>query len=328
MLRVVFAASAAVLLCAGPARADISADLKFCAGLKVGKERLACYDAAARIEKHNSPKVAARISPPAVASNAMAYAPSLSPQKSRFEGAYAGLTAGYEIPMTAARSGWTYNVPPDSLSGPKIGAVAGYNVTNDRFLAGIELRGQYLNSKNSAADLYEYGSPALPRLIGGCSMGCGLGSGTMAWPGPINLNTSQLQRLEIDRRWQADISVRGGVVVQDWLVFAKAGLGAEETRTRYTMDQSGTKTCVNPTVTAEQDGQITNYFATGCGSILSGPVTVSTTWQLTPIAIFGLGVERNFGDYFARAEAEMTAHLVSGAAYYTPAVNLTAGYRF
>lgn len=327
MLKTILAASAAVFIFSGTAHADISADLKFCAGLKVSKERLACYDAAARIEKHSDRKVVTRTVPAAPVSNAMAYSPPPALPKSRFDGAYVGVTAGYEIPMTAARNGWTYSVPPDSLSGPKFGAVVGYNVTSDRFLAGIELRGQYLNSNNSASSLYKYGSPNLPHLLGGC-YGCTPTSGTMTWPGSINLNTSQLQKLEIDRRWQADISVRGGVIVQDWLIFAKAGLGAEETRTRYTMDQSGSKNCINPIVTLETIGMLTNYIATGCGSISSGPVTVSTSWQLTPIAIFGLGVERNFGDYFARAEAEMTAHLVSGGAYYTPSVNLTAGYRF
>lgn len=325
MFRAIFAATAAVFILTGSARADISADLKFCAGLKISKERLACYDAAARIEKYSDRKATTRIASVEPPSSATAYAPRSVAPKSRFNGAYAGLTAGYEFAMTDARSYWAYDVPNDSLRGPKFGAVAGYNVTGDQFLAGIELRGQYLNSKNSASSLSEYGTPGLPHYLGGC-WDCG--PRTLTWSGPIGLNSSMLQRLEIDRRWQADISIRGGVIVQDWLVFAKAGLGAEEIRSVYTMDQSGSKTCVNPTVTAQQNGRMTDYFATGCGSIISGPVTVSTSWYLTPIAVFGLGVERNFGDYFARAEAEMTAHLVSGGAYYTPSVNLTAGYRF
>ncbi len=327
MYKVLLAALAAALICGRPAKADISADLKFCAGLSISKERLACYDAAARIEKRADRKVATRAAPSLSALNAMAYSLPAVPPKLRFDGAYAGVTAGYEFAMTAAKSGWNYDVPQDSLRGPRFGAAAGYNVTSDRLLAGIELRGQYLNARNSASSLSGFGNPTLPHFLGSC-WGCGQGPSATTWPGAISLNSSVLQNIEISRRWQADISVRGGVVIQDWLIFAKAGLGAEETRSVYTMDQSGSKTCNSPTVSAQQSGQMTNYYATGCSSIVSGPVTISTSWQLTPIAIFGMGVERNFGDYFARAEAEMTAHLVSGGAYYTPSVNLTAGYRF
>ena len=52
--------------------------------------------------------------------------------------------------------------------------------------------------------------------------------------------------------------------------------------------------------------------------------------KLAPIVTLASGVERNFGNFFARAGAELIVHFpaFTSEAYYSPAVNVAVGYRF
>jgi outer membrane immunogenic protein len=62
-IRVAALAAATAVAWASAAQAAISEDLKFCASLRSGKERLACYDAAARIESTQASRPVRNTSP-------------------------------------------------------------------------------------------------------------------------------------------------------------------------------------------------------------------------------------------------------------------------
>lgn len=342
MLRTVSATSTVVLLSLGAAKADISADLKFCAGLKSSPERLACYDAAARIERHADQKVVAHTSfaLPVPAANAMAYLPPTEPQ-SRFDGAYVGVTAGYDIPTaspsTIAESYYTTpSVPDGSISGAKLGLVAGYNATSGPLLLGFEARATYNFNESSGSETSRYypsvssypiRTPPFITQQAQCQE-CNFDN----WPttaSPYQVSSSVEVTSRASRPWQVDFAPRFGFVVQDWLFFAKAGVGVEVAHRSAIIDNTASVTCTDPIVERRRpSADVLQIAVVGCAATTNGTKTVSVANSIVPTAIVGFGVERNFGDYFARAEAEVTAHLVSGNTYYTPAVNFTAGYRF
>jgi hypothetical protein len=338
MLRMSSALAGAMLFSA-PAFAGISDDLKFCARLTSGKERLACYDAAARIEKRAAPVKRVAATPMQVPVFIAAHAQVASPG-SRFSGAYVGITAGYDIPMTSHGTRESpYNshnyypdVPIDSINGTKSGLVAGYNATSGPLMLGFEARAMYNFNETSASATNTYPGQSLPWITS--SLWCGGCDKAFLDNYPINaypysISSSNTQTVRLSRPWQTNFALRTGIIFQDWMIFGKAGIGVEASRVVNTNDSSASVTCTQPIAERRRPDPSTVQIATvGCAATSPGPITTTIANSINPTAIFGIGVERNFGDYFARAEAEMTAHLVSGTAYYTPEVNITAGYRF
>jgi len=337
MLKAIFAASAVVFMFTGLARADISADLKFCAGLKISKERLACYDAAARIEERSEQKMLARPASPAPLPKALTYTPPATPTQSGFDGFYVAAAAGYDIATTKSESrpyfagpgnDFSLFTPPDSVKGAKLGLVGGYNSSSGPLLLGLEARGTYTFSSASSQAVNTLPDTRLPTQIGWCTWGECIPFSTQ----PLLLSSQVRKQLRLERPWQFDASTRFGVISGANLFFSKIGVGVEETASISVDDRSGVTTCPNPVTALQQAPTFLPgngpMMALSCGAISTGSIQTSITRTYSPVALFGIGIERNFGDYFARIEAEMTAHLVSGGAYYTPSVNLTAGYRF
>lgn len=345
MFRIGMSAIFAVLCFSStPLLAQTSADLRFCSGLSSSKERLACYDAAARVEKRDQRRVAVRPAPARLpeqesASALTLPAPQVTPS-SRFDGAYVGVTGGYDVPMTShgATRDQTYNfeypvVPYDSINGPKLGLLAGYNATSGSLLLGFEARAQYNFNQTTSSATNRAPGPQLPwttlsMWCGGCSQDS-LDNYPLWGPSSYNVFSSTTQTVRLSRPWQTDFALRTGIVFQDWMIFGKAGVGVEAQRTISVSDGSASVICTQPIMERRRPEYSSVQIAVvGCGATSKGAITSTITNSINPTAIFGIGVERNFGNYFARAEAEMTAHLVSGSTYYTPAVNLTAGVRF
>jgi hypothetical protein len=252
----------------GTAKAEISENLKFCAKLGAGKERLACYDAAARIEKRADRKAeigqvqVSAVKAPALPAN-------VTP--SRFNGAYAAITGGYDFAEASPSVvGGSFPITYlNAVSGPKVGAVIGYNAVSGSLLLGFEARAQY--AFGDTHTFYESGVQTLAA--------------------------------KVTRPLSGDLSARAGLILNDWLAYSRIGLGVEQTRSIY----------------------VSNVYTNA--NITSNPVV-----------LLAAGVERNFGNYFLRAEAEWMVHFGSGVGafgspsgdniYYTPAVNVAAGYRF
>src|SRR3954468_24789264 len=97
MKHLVISVLAIGLTAAGAANAEVSDDLKFCGSLKSGAERLACYDAAARIaSKPAAARTVTRTAPadaqPAIATKAPVLEP--LPARNPFDGYYAAIGGG------------------------------------------------------------------------------------------------------------------------------------------------------------------------------------------------------------------------------------------
>lgn len=253
----------------GVAQAEISEDLKFCANLKISRERLACYDAAARVENRTTSK-AETTQPVVVKALPLQSKAALS----RFDRAYVAITGGYDFAQSKPNSvaGLANTTQFDAINGPKIGGVVGYNATTGALLLGFEARAQY-----------SFGDSHISNAAFG---------GTF---------TAKAQR-----PLSADVSTRAGLIFGDWLTYARVGAGAEQAKSTFT-------------------------------AVLPGSVS-NTVWaSARPTVVLAAGVERNFADFFARVEAEMTTHFGPsvgfsgspyGNVYYTPAINVAAGYRF
>lgn len=118
-----------------PAEAGISEDLKFCAALKSSKERLACYDAAARIEGTSAARVARPVEPvSAVAVNtapsAMDAHAAVVPRTpaaalASWQGFYVGANGGWAKADLGSSKGW--------LAGGQIG----YNAQIGEIVIGV-----------------------------------------------------------------------------------------------------------------------------------------------------------------------------------------------
>jgi opacity protein-like surface antigen len=247
---------------------------------------------------------------------------------SRFAGAFAALTGGYDAAGDAA-SGNVYSL----LKGSKVGGLAGYNATAGSLLIGLEARGQYSFAKNSTENSYSAPGFSIPTRLEylqcfGCAQSFLDNYPIPTGYNPLALNYDSHTQIVHSRPWQADLSLRAGFAIQDWLVFGKAGAGAEQSTTVTTNDSTGTKYCDPILVRQRPEFNSVAIVAVGCNSIAVGPKTVTTTTTYNPIALMGLGVERNFDRIFARAEAELVGHFYPGSTYYTPAVNISVGYRF
>src|SRR5438477_3403591 len=127
------------------AQADVSDNLVFCSQLSVSRERIACYDAAARIAENHpsaSHRKAALVTAPAADKSAgPVYSPVI--EKSHFNGAYATIGGSYGI--SSQRNVIIGSPLADSVSaqGWSARTTLGYNATISNFLFGVELSGRY-----------------------------------------------------------------------------------------------------------------------------------------------------------------------------------------
>jgi len=125
-------------------KAEISQDLVFCSKLKNGSERLACYDAAARLEKRG----------PAVTSlPRIAKAPELAVgrQSRAWDGAFVGIGAAAAAIKTNSNGTLTSNPggdPTVTVGGETVSSLAGSAKGSG---AGVDLRAGYLAQFSSLA---------------------------------------------------------------------------------------------------------------------------------------------------------------------------------
>lgn len=247
--------------------------------------------------------------------------------QSRFQGAYVALTGGYD------GSGDASSISPYAkLAGAKIGGLAGYNVTSGSLLVGAEARAQYSFAKSQQETSYSFNGIGIPMTVQSLTcFGCAasfLDNYPIPAPSPLNLVSANRTVVEQTRPWQVDLSFRLGATFDDWLVYGKFGGGIEQSTTVVTSDSSASRYCT-PTYERQRPAFNTvQIVATGCSAVTAGDVTRTVTTTYNPIALVGAGVERNFGNVFARAEGELVVHLYPNATYYSPAAHLAVGYRF
>lgn len=249
----------------------------------------------------------------------------------RFDGAYVGITGGYDF-STPGQQTAIGNLSPllssvDDIKGGKTGGIIGYNVTSGRLLLGFEGRAQYAFSDDSRSASYVVGLP-LPLFLGSC-YGCSSGSVTtsaFSLPGSVTYSDA------VSHPFSGDFSFRAGIVFdQDWLIYGRAGVGAEQNKLVTKSDSTNSSTCVAPIITARPVTGGFIYNVTGCGSVVQGTLVTTTLTSVSPTVALAGGVERNFGPIFARVEGELLIHFpsfIANQAYYSPSVNVALGYRF
>jgi hypothetical protein len=258
-----------------PANAEVSDDLKFCGDLKSRAERLACYDAAARIASRPATvrPVAARVAPLDAQAASHAKALVFTPAQARnpFDGYYAAIGGGYGV--GSGRDGLvagplvTGLVTLTSTAGPNVTTVLGRNIAFGWGIVGLELDARWAAEK---------------------------GTGTVS---PLNFPNVGTPLLSYSYKDDAGVHavIRVGATFDDLLIFAKAGLGATRVTESFTADERNVRQCFS--------------FGPGGCVVLGPPGTLGAvqTSSWLPSAILGVGVEKNWGPVFVRFGADLEA---------------------
>lgn len=274
----------ALLVSASPSFAEVSSDLRFCGGLKSSAERLACYDAAARIAARppvRPPVVADRAERPALDAQASlpTKAPILQlPMRSAFDGYYLAAGGGYGVGTgREARVSGNYTTTflgdlnfQNTIGGSAHFAV-GRNIVFDRGFVGFELAGRYGGEGESvSSSSFSFFSPTL------------IGSGIDSYRYRNNA--------------AVHAAIRTGIVFDDLMIFAKAGIGASRIAESFTADERGISLFICP-----NRSPLGSCFLPGAPA--PGIASANTTSWL-PSAILGVGVEKNWGQFFGRLGAD------------------------
>ncbi|CAN0006249.1 unnamed protein product, partial [Phaeothamnion confervicola] len=265
----VFVCAAISSVSATIANAAPSTDLVFCSRLPERSERLACYDAAARIAEARTgatptaPRpVAVRGATASVTAAAVsareAHAREIVPTKPNpFQGYYAALGGSYG--RSGVRSWSLFPTNPSyggggvagdiHPRGPSVTGVVGYNLAFGQWLAGFEIVARWGDEKGQ---------------------------------GQAFNNASASSTLNGSYRYRNDlgghVAARLGFTMEETLIFGKVGIG-------WT--------------------RIVETYSYNISPLTDSVSTTTTTW--TPSVVFGLGIEHNFGRAFARLTAEIEA---------------------
>jgi hypothetical protein len=266
-----------------PAVAEVSADLKFCGGLESKAERLACYDAAARIaSRPAAARPTARAAPLNAQAAVPAKAPAFEPPPARnpFDGYYAAVGGGYGV--GSGRDGVVAGpleisgIALTSTAGPNVTAALGRNIAFGWGIVGLEIDARWAAEK---------------------------GAGVVS---PIDFQNVGTPLLSYSYKDDAGVhgAIRVGATFDDLLIFAKAGLGATRVTESFTADERNVRRCLV-------------LGPSGC--VVVGPASTLGTVQTSswlPSAIFGVGLEKNWGPVFARLGADLEAfnHATTSAA--------------
>lgn len=199
-----------------------SADLVFCSKLAQQRERLACYDAAARIADNKPARTNTRQPVAAAPESAYAkapFAPSIAPPPSKFHGGYAALggsygwasTRSYDVSAPTSFSDGNGTAQPSGASGV---AALGYNITSGQLLFGGELSGRWGDESAKEGSTHQLGS---------------------IFEGPVTVQHSYQYRNDAS----VHLSGRVGMTFEDTLIFGKVGFGATRIEEVYSLNVPG-----------------------------------------------------------------------------------------
>lgn len=298
MRKVVFAIGCFTIVSPQFGHAAPSTDLVFCSKLSDKTERIACYDAAARIAEAKSRHSADReptkqIVAPLPATQALAKAASFVPPevvRTPFQGAYVAGGGSYGITEPLSTEG----SPTMRGSGFSGTAAAGYNLQYGNLVLGLELSGRYGRESASSSSLNIF-------------------------------DVNEFGLVGFRNVWQfysdasAHVSARAGLAISDTLIFAQAGVGAAHTKTQRNAIGVGS-VCLQSTFI---NGVLT------CLSRLAVPSSVTRNDEWSPSFVVGVGAEQNFGRWFARASSQAETVLYAAAdPFWTVRAKGEVGFRF
>jgi hypothetical protein len=274
---------AAVGAVASVAHAEVSDDLRFCGALKAGQERLACYDAAARIaQRPRTPLQAVSTSayPPMEAQSSITKAaPTLiEAPPNKFAGTYVALGGGYgvESGRSSYVSGYFTSGAPFSVtpSGGHGSVAVGHDIAVGSGIVGLEFGGRFEGESQRETAI---SAPFQFSAIAGSA------STSYSFKNDIGLH----------------LALRGGLTFDDLLIFGKVGVGASRIAESFASDERGIAiTFCTPGV-----------FISPCyGPVATPPgLRTSNVTSWVPSALLGVGVEKQWGPVFGRVGADFEA---------------------
>jgi len=280
-LRLIASAITTITIFQGPAHAGVSDDLVFCSKLASPKERIACYDAAARIAANGSGVRASRtgasptmVSAPAADTGTQPPPALATPERTSFRGGYAAIGGGFGVgsPRSFALPG-AFSTVTDSISphGWSSRGVAGVNAVVGNFLFGTEFAGRFGDEGANASIVSTPGSLGALFLLSG----------------------KAITSYSVKNDAGVHVAARVGVTFNDTLAFVRGGVGATHIRESATVDATGLFSCIAVSVSG------------ACLSTLPGPLQGAVRSRWAPSAIVGAGLEHNFGPIFGRLEGEI-----------------------
>ncbi|WP_157091812.1 hypothetical protein [Methylobacterium nodulans] len=260
-----------------------------------------------------------------------------------FAGPYAAFLAGYGFGPDAKPAPQPFGVPGtlsqntsrlSALSDARVGAALGYNRTFGDLLIGAEGRVRAAFGQTTATVSSTAPSRPLPFVF--ATSCCGPNAAVPTSFGNFALSQNVISSAVLNRIVSGDAAVRAGLIWDDWLFYGRFGAGADVLRSVTTRDNRGTVTCVDPTVSvATTPGGARSSSVVGCGVVSTGQVIKLSDALVSPYAVVGLGIERNFGPVFARVEGNLYINLppslvaqTTSSTSYTTEIMGAVGYRF
>ena len=110
-------------------------------------------------------------------------------------------------------------------------------------------------------------------------------------------------------------AIRGGAVFDNLLVFGKLGVGASHVSENFSINETGVQRCVA-------------FDTFGNCVTFGGPTGTSARIQTAswlPSVLFGLGVEKNWGAFFARLSADFEAFNHKSTNVFGPGISGASG---
>jgi hypothetical protein len=274
--RALLASTCAMAL--SPALAGVSDDLVFCSKLTSPRERISCYDAAARIAANIMPARQPTQAGAVIVSSPVAGTPvkALPLERTPFHGAYATIGGAYGLgaPVTLFTNdqiqGFSATEAPH---GPSLIGSLGYNIQIGYLVTGLELSGRYGRE--------------------GFSKTGPLASANFS-TGPIGTSLPSVS-YNVDASVHA--AIRAGLAFGNTLMFVKAGAGIAHVNQVTRSDLTGTR--------CDAIGFVGGNIVCTQRTPLVSIVNENRAWA--PSVLFGVGIEHNFGPIFARIETEAEA---------------------
>ena len=264
------------VLASQASRAEPSADLVFCSKMPSARERISCYDAAARIAATSrQPTIA--VAPVAAKSPSLApEGPAVVIDVPRFQGFYAALGGSYGLGAPFNFSVFDtlqFFQGTASPHGASFVGSLGYNLQISHAVVGVEFSGRFGQEHFAASNTATVNDP----------LGI-IGTSTASYA--FNVDSS------------VHAALRAGLAVNDTLLFAKAGAGIAHFSQTATSQGAATN-C-----------QTINFNTNPISCVLRQPIVLGHALSQSgwlPSLLFGLGIEHNFGPFFGRIEAEAEA---------------------
>jgi len=284
------------------AQAAVSDDLVFCSKLTSPRERIACYDAAARIAATAGGRNRGAAAPAMVSAPAAAPYKAPPQEKTPFHGAYVSIGGAYGLGSPVNLSTFDgiqqiYSVT-GSPHGPSVVGSVGYNIQFGHLVTGLELSGRYGRERFSDT------GPVVS--VNGGEFGL---IGTSSPSSGFNVDSS------------VHAAIRAGLAFGDTLAFVKAGAGMAHANEFARSDVKGTR--------CDFSIFVVDRFVCGQRGTLASIVNENNAWL--PSVLFGLGIEHNFGPVFGRIEVEaegISRFNQNLDLYWTARAMAAIGYRF